>query len=150
MAYRDATSDSSLIKLIRVDSIRLASEAGVRESIKWRLASRAGKARYKLRQHTMEPVFGIIKEAMGFRRFLLRGVGESEAPLTWFTSIRCCAATFFPCGEHGKKTVSVRFSAFPTRNGTTQAGSFWTFNRFIFETRVVGRMCKSAAAPSAP
>jgi len=27
-----------------------------------------------LRKQTVEPVFGIIKEAMGFRRFLLRGL----------------------------------------------------------------------------
>lgn len=28
---------------------------------------------YKLRKQTVEPVFGIIKELMGFRRFRLRG-----------------------------------------------------------------------------
>lgn len=31
------------------------------------------KALYALRKQTVEPVFGIIKEAMGFRQFLLRG-----------------------------------------------------------------------------
>ena len=36
---------------------------------------RAGfRSRYRLRKQTVEPVFGQIKEAMGFRRFLLRGL----------------------------------------------------------------------------
>ena len=29
-----------------------------------------------LRKHTPEPVFGIIKSALGFRQFLLRGLGK--------------------------------------------------------------------------
>jgi transposase len=46
----------------------------------WRLAMQAkldtdiGKARYKKRKQTVEPVFGIIKSAMGFTRFHLRGL----------------------------------------------------------------------------
>jgi len=39
-----------------------------------RVSTREGKAKYKLRQQTVEPVFGIIKEVMGFRRFSLRGM----------------------------------------------------------------------------
>ena len=38
-----------------------------------------GKMLYKLRKQTVEPVFGIIKEVMGFRRFSLRGQGKSLA-----------------------------------------------------------------------
>ena len=38
-----------------------------------RLKSKAGRELYKLRKQTVEPVFGIIKEVMGFRRFRLRG-----------------------------------------------------------------------------
>ena len=38
-----------------------------------RLATAEGRARYALRKHTPEPVFGIIKSVMGFRQFLLRG-----------------------------------------------------------------------------
>lgn len=51
----------------------------------WRLAMKAkleteeGKARYKKRQQTVEPVFGIIKSAMGFTRFHLRGVQNVAA-----------------------------------------------------------------------
>lgn len=39
-----------------------------------RLSSDRGKQLYRLRKQTVEPVFGIIKEVMGFRRFLLRGL----------------------------------------------------------------------------
>ena len=46
-----------------------------------RVATKAGRARYKLRQQTVEPVFGIIKEAMGFRRFSLRG--QAKTALEW-------------------------------------------------------------------
>jgi transposase len=38
-----------------------------------KLASEEGRALYKLRQQTVEPVFGIIKAVLGFTRFALRG-----------------------------------------------------------------------------
>jgi hypothetical protein len=39
-----------------------------------RMKTDAGKALYAKRKSTVEPVFGIIKEVMGFRRFMLRGL----------------------------------------------------------------------------
>jgi hypothetical protein len=39
-----------------------------------RLQTPEGKARYARRKTTSEPVFGIIKAVMGFRRFCLRGL----------------------------------------------------------------------------
>jgi hypothetical protein len=39
-----------------------------------RLSTEAGKAMYRLRQSTVEPGFGIIKAALGFRSFRLRGL----------------------------------------------------------------------------
>ena len=39
-----------------------------------RLKTPEGRALYALRKHTPEPVFGIIKSALGFRQFLLRGL----------------------------------------------------------------------------
>lgn len=42
--------------------------------MKHRLKTLAGKAVYAKRKCTVEPVFGIIKAAMGFRQFLLRGL----------------------------------------------------------------------------
>jgi hypothetical protein len=39
-----------------------------------KLRTPEGKARYRRRACSVEPVFGIIKSAMGFRQFLLRGI----------------------------------------------------------------------------
>jgi hypothetical protein len=36
------------------------------------------RRRYRLRKQTVEPVFGIVKQAMGFRQFLLRGIENVE------------------------------------------------------------------------
>ena len=38
-----------------------------------KLSQAEHRASYRLRQQTVEPVFGIMKHAMGFRQFLLRG-----------------------------------------------------------------------------
>ena len=55
--------------------------ASVSEVMRHRLKTGSGKALYKLRQQTVEPVFGIIKSALGFRQFLLRGV--QKVSLEW-------------------------------------------------------------------
>ena len=57
------------------------AEACPVEQMRYRLRTKAGRALYRLRQQTVEPVFGIIKEAMGFRRFSLRG--QTGADLEW-------------------------------------------------------------------
>jgi len=44
------------------------------EAMAHRLKTPEGKTLYGLRKHTPEPVFGIIKSALGFRQFLLRGL----------------------------------------------------------------------------
>ncbi|MBV0934191.1 transposase, partial [Marinobacterium weihaiense] len=58
------------------------------EQMAYRLKTQVGRARYALRKHTVEPVFGIIKHVMGFRQFSLRGLdnvsGEWRlATLAW-------------------------------------------------------------------
>ena len=50
-----------------------AEGASPKEKMAHKLRTTAGKALYRLRKSTVEPVFGIIKEAMGFRQFSLRG-----------------------------------------------------------------------------
>jgi hypothetical protein len=45
------------------------ANASSRERIKRRLNTRRGKAKYKLRGRTVEPVFGQIKAAMGIYGF---------------------------------------------------------------------------------
>ena len=42
--------------------------------MKAKLETETGRALYARRKQTVEPVFGIIKQCMGFRQFLLRGV----------------------------------------------------------------------------
>jgi hypothetical protein len=49
--------------------------------VRHRTAITAGRALCKLRQQSVEPVFGIIKEVLGFRRFSLRGL--AKVPLEW-------------------------------------------------------------------
>jgi transposase len=46
------------------------------EAMAHRLKTAEGRALYALRKHTPEPVFGIIKSALGFRQFLLRGLAN--------------------------------------------------------------------------
>ena len=50
-----------------------------------RLSSKAGRTLYALRKQTIEPVFGIIKAAMGFERFSLRGLGKVRTAWTLVT-----------------------------------------------------------------
>ena len=44
------------------------------EQMSWRLQTQQGKAFYGRRKATVETVFGIIKQVMGFRQFSLRGL----------------------------------------------------------------------------
>ena len=51
-----------------------AEGASPREKMAYKLTTAAGKAIYRRRKCTIEPVFGQIKEVMGFRQFSLRGL----------------------------------------------------------------------------
>jgi transposase len=64
--------------------------ASMSEVMKHRLASTSGKQKYKLRQQTVEPVFGIIKSVLGFRHFTLRGLEKVQ--LEW--TLICAAYNF--------------------------------------------------------
>jgi transposase len=57
------------------------AEASVIEVMRHRLKTTAGRNLYKLRQQTVEPVFGIIKSVLGFRQFRLRG--REKVGLEW-------------------------------------------------------------------
>ena len=43
-----------------------------------KLETESARAKYRLRQQTVEPVFGIVKQVMGFRHFMLRGIDKVE------------------------------------------------------------------------
>ncbi|WP_264812892.1 transposase, partial [Gluconacetobacter sacchari] len=47
-----------------------------RLAMKTRLETTQARDLYRLRKQTVEPVFGIIKSVMGFRRFSLRGLAK--------------------------------------------------------------------------
>ena len=62
----------------------------------WRVAMKAkletedAKAQYKKRKQTVEPVFGIVKSAMRFRRFSLRGIAKAATEWTLVTLAYNC------------------------------------------------------------
>jgi len=51
-----------------------AEDASLKIKMAYRLQTEVGKAIYRLRKMTVEPVIGIIKEVLGFRQFSLRGL----------------------------------------------------------------------------
>lgn len=52
-----------------------------KDAMRLRLRTASGRAACKKRKETVEPFFGIVKAAMGFRRFLLRGL--KKVNLEW-------------------------------------------------------------------
>ena len=56
--------------------------ASVMTRMRHRLKTAEGKAIYAKRKSTVEPVFGIVKEVMGFRQFLLRGLAAVSGEWT--------------------------------------------------------------------
>jgi transposase len=66
---------------VRSDPPAPPPEATTAERMAHRLDTAEGRKLYGLRKQTVEPVFGIIKEAMGFRRFMLRGL--EKVGLEW-------------------------------------------------------------------
>ena len=53
-------------------------DASATMKMAYKLKTELGKAIYRLRKCTVEPVIGIIKEIMGFRQFSLRGLEAAE------------------------------------------------------------------------
>lgn len=69
----------------RADPPAPGTDASAKEIMAHRLATRAGRKLYAQRKQTIEPVFGIIKAAMGFRRFSLRGLAKVRTEWTLVT-----------------------------------------------------------------
>lgn len=51
-----------------------AENASAKEKMAYKLRTAIGKALYRLRKSTVEPVIGLVKEVLGFRQFSLRGL----------------------------------------------------------------------------
>jgi transposase len=58
---------------------RIPKSATLVERMKRKLMTKAGQAIYARRKTIVEPVFGQIKQAQGFRHFLLRGVDKARS-----------------------------------------------------------------------
>ena len=69
----------------RADPPEPGADASARQIMEHRLATRAGRKLYAQRKQTIEPVFGIIKAALGFRRFSLRGLTKVRTEWTLVT-----------------------------------------------------------------
>jgi transposase len=58
------------------DPAKVKNGSPLRAEMFERLRTKAGKEKQRQRRQISEPVFGIIKEAMGFRKFLMRGLAK--------------------------------------------------------------------------
>jgi transposase len=57
---------------------RIPKGLGLRDRMRRKLQTERGRAIYARRKETVEPVFGQIKQARGFRQFLLRGLTQVQ------------------------------------------------------------------------
>ncbi len=55
---------------------RIPCDISMKDLMRRKLRTKHGRKRYKLRQQTVEPVFGVIKEQFRLRQFLLRGLAK--------------------------------------------------------------------------
>jgi transposase len=77
MAIKRESHNSFLEK--HLDTNTVMGPGTPTQTMQQKLDSKEGAAIYKMRKQTVEPVFGIIKEVLGFRRFLLRGEQNTDA-----------------------------------------------------------------------
>ena len=82
--------------------------APMKQQMAHRLKTPEGKALYKQRKQTVEPVFGVIKEVLGFRRFSMRG--KEKAETEW--SLVCLSYNL-------KKMFNLRGKCAPKSQGST-------------------------------
>ena len=80
-------------------------QATIKEIMEHRLSAKEGKALYDLRKETVEPIFGIIKEAMGFRRFSMRG--KAKAALEWTLVTLSYNLRRLHCVQMGRKNAGL-------------------------------------------
>ena len=57
------------------------------EAMRQRLRRGGHRSRYRLRKQIVEPVFGQIKQARGFRQFLMRGIEKTRAEWTLLCTV---------------------------------------------------------------
>jgi len=99
------------LQLIVAQAVTLPKTATRVERMTRKLLTKAGAAVYARRKTIVEPVLGQIKQARGFRQFLLRGVAKVQgewarcAPRTTSSSCIACARDRRPSkGSRGEAT----------------------------------------------
>lgn len=65
-------------KIVAAVRGRIPADLSAADRMKRKLSTKRGRAVYALRKEIVEPVFGQIKQAQGFRQFLLRGVAKAK------------------------------------------------------------------------
>ncbi len=68
--------EERLAQLQGIEPVAPPEDATPREKMAHKLRTNKGQAIYRLRKMTVEPVFGIIKEVLGFLHFSLRGMAK--------------------------------------------------------------------------
>lgn len=81
ISVKKEVHNSFLKNLLNQSQEPINKDKNIKETMRQLLDSDRGSVIYKKRKQTIEPVFGIIKETLGFRRFLLRG--ENNASKEW-------------------------------------------------------------------
>ncbi len=86
-------------------------------AMKHRFKTEVGKQFYAKRKSTVEPVFGLIKEVMGFRRFMLRGFEAVTGE--WTMGLYCVQfeASLHPQCVNNRKSAS-HYQVGSDSNGT--------------------------------
>ena len=76
---RDAHNKPLLERFKPDDPMPEGDDVTPLDLMRWRLQTQEGRAIYALRKSTIEPTFGIQKEVMGYRQFLVRGFAAVSA-----------------------------------------------------------------------
>lgn len=76
--------------------------ASPERAMEHRLRTAEGAAAYACRSHTVEPVFGDIKENQGYRRFMRRGL--TAVTSEW--SLMCSAHNLLKLYRHGQPALA--------------------------------------------
>ncbi len=76
---RDAHNKPLLERFKPDDPMPEGDDVTALDLMRWRLSTKEGRAVYALRKSTIEPTFGIQKEVMGYRQFLVRDLEAVSA-----------------------------------------------------------------------
>jgi len=85
---------------------RIPKHLSVKDRMVRKLKTKKGKKIYALRKTIVEPVFGQIKQVMGFRQFSLRGQFKVQAEWFLVTAAHNLRKLFVACSKHPKRKLA--------------------------------------------